>query len=137
VLTFSPTVKDAVPRNVKWSLDSATQLTGTVKLWDLVSVQGTYVASQKSGHLTVLTFKNRSTGRKGVVDGVQGDGSSLSVRTDKGEETWNLVQDTVVNGPVKRGKFAVGNQIFARVFPDNTLAEINVENVKAAPATTP
>jgi hypothetical protein len=127
-IIIDPPMANLIPSNLHWTVDANTVVTGTVKQYDLVSVQGDYTPGKEPGHLKTLTLVQSSVAQRAVVDAPPGDSGTLNVRNLQGREAkWKVDESTVIVGPVPKGQFKVGDAVSAMVFPTGYLAEINVE----------
>src|SRR5208282_1390006 len=66
-----PPMANLVPADFHWTVDADTAVTGAVKQWDLVSIQGDYTPDKQPGHLKVLTLEQSSLWQRAVIDAPQ------------------------------------------------------------------
>src|SRR5208282_1048279 len=81
-----PPMANLLPADFHWTVDADTAVTGAVKQWDLVSIQGDYTPDKQPGHLKVLTLVQSSLGQRAVIDAPPDESGTLYVRNLQGKE---------------------------------------------------
>jgi hypothetical protein len=97
-----------------WTVDSATKVEGSIAKYDWV-----FVDVSVSGHVAVLRFEQRPTGRAGVVKVIQN--RVLTVHSGNSMEKWNVTDSTLGDTAV-----AVGDEIGCKVYSNRNLAEVTI-----------
>jgi hypothetical protein len=101
-----------------WTLDAATEKTGSVKVGDWV-----FVEVETSGHLKILRFEERPTAHAGVIQKIHE--KVLSVHSGSDMVNWNLTETTMLNG-VALADLKVGDEIGVKLYKNHNLAELRV-----------
>lgn len=101
-----------------WTIDAATEKTGSIEVGDWV-----FVEVETSGHLKVLRFEERPTPHAGVIQKIHKN--VLSVHSGSDIVNWNLTETTILNG-VTRADLNVGDEIGVKLYKNHNLAELRV-----------